>query len=98
MKKIEIQNKQLFKIIFWGIFSLYLPFGLINSFLALIGDIPTVVFQDEPAYGIKGMLGQFCYIVLLPFLWALINTIFIKCGLYIYNSLIVRLFGSRTTN
>ncbi len=95
--KIEIKTKQLFKIIFWGIFSIYLPFGLINSFLALTGEVPTVIFQDEPAYGIKGFIGQLCYILLLPFLWALINTILVKCGLSIYNNLIVKLFGNKNS-
>lgn len=95
MKKIEIKRKQLFKIIFWGIFSIYLPIGLINSFLALIGDVPTIIFLEEPVYGVKGFIGQLFYIVLLPLLWAFINTIFILCGLYIYNNFILKLFRSR---
>jgi len=76
LKKYVELPKNLFGLLYWNIFSIYILVFLCLGFLALFGIKP-VEFNDEPTYGFLGLLislimGPFMSLVTAFTVWLLL--------------------------
>ena len=76
--------KKFFQFLFWNFFFGYLPFGLLISFLSLMGKV-AFTLNEKGEYGITGFL---MYLLTIPFvalILTLVNWLYLTIGNYILN-------------
>jgi len=75
--------ENLFGLLFWNVFSFLMPIFLVLSLLALFGIKP-IEFNDEPTYGILGVLWAIIFGPLFSLLFTVSVWIFLAIGNFIF--------------